>query len=100
MIIIVLFDIDIHIFTVIKFLFNLGVRIKYIFSLRSPAQQSLIETHQSVDLGTPIDITDDTSSTLVCILDQDINDIVDNSSVTSESQSIDINSRNFNQQCL
>ena len=34
-------------------------------------------------------------STLVCILDQDINDI-DNSSVTSESQSIDINSRNLN----
>ena len=25
-----LFDIDFHIFTVIKFLFNLGVRIKYI----------------------------------------------------------------------
>ena len=25
-----LFDIDIHIFTVIKFLFNLGVRFKYI----------------------------------------------------------------------
>ena len=52
--------------------------------LRSPAQQSLIETHQSVDLGTPIDITDDTSSTLVCILDQDVNDI-NNSSETSES---------------
>ena len=63
--------------------------------LQSPAQQSLIETHRSVDLSTPIDITDDTSSTLVCILDQDINDI-DNSSVTSESQSIDINSRNLN----
>ena len=30
MIIIDLFDIDFHIFTVIKFLFNLGVRIKYI----------------------------------------------------------------------
>ena len=59
--------------------------------LRSPTQQSLIETHRSVDLSTPIDITDDTSSTLVCILDQDINDI-DNSSVVSESQSIDINS--------
>ena len=27
-----LFDIDFHIFTVIKFLFNLGVRIKYIYS--------------------------------------------------------------------
>ena len=55
----------------------------------------LFETHRSVDLSTPIDITDDTSSTLVCILDQDINDI-DNSSVTSESQSIGINSRNLN----
>ena len=63
--------------------------------LRSPAQQSLIETHRSVDLSTPIDITDDTSSTLVCILDQDINGI-DNSSVTSESQPIDIKSRNLN----
>jgi hypothetical protein len=63
--------------------------------LRSPIQQSLIETHLSVDLSTPIDITNDTSSTLVCIPDTDINDI-DNSSVTSESQSIDINSRNLN----
>ena len=44
--------------------------------------------------STPIDITDDTSSTLVCITDTDINDI-DNSSVTSESQSIDINIRNI-----
>ena len=26
-----LFDIDFHIFTVIKFLFNLGVRFKYIY---------------------------------------------------------------------
>ena len=33
MIIIDLFDIDFHIFTVIKFLFNLGVRIKYIYIL-------------------------------------------------------------------
>ena len=31
MIIMDLFDIDFHIFTVIKFLFNLGVRIKYIY---------------------------------------------------------------------
>ena len=60
--------------------------------LRSPTQQSLIETHRSVDLSTPIDITDDTSLTLVSISDADINDI-DNSSVTSESQSIDINLR-------
>ena len=44
--------------------------------------------------STPIDITDDTSSTLVCISDTDINDI-DNSSVTSESQSIDTNSKNL-----
>ena len=57
--------------------------------LRSPPQQSLIETHRSVDLSTPIDITDDTSSTLVCNSDTDIKDI-DNSSETSESQSIDI----------
>ena len=48
-----------------------------------------------MNLGTPIDITDDTSSTLVGISDIDTNDI-DNSSVTSESQSIDINSRNLN----
>ena len=63
--------------------------------MRSPAQHSLIETHRSVDLSTPIDITDDTSSTLVGISDADINDI-DNSSEVSESQSIDINSININ----
>ena len=33
MIIIDLFDIDIHIFTVIKFLFNLVVKFKYLFNL-------------------------------------------------------------------
>ena len=33
MIIIDLFDIDFHIFTVIKFLFNLGVRFNYIYAL-------------------------------------------------------------------
>ena len=33
MIITDLFDIDIHIFTVINFLFNLGVRFNYIFNL-------------------------------------------------------------------
>ena len=32
MIIIDLFDIDFHIFTVIKFLFNLGVRFNYIYN--------------------------------------------------------------------
>ena len=35
MIIIDLFDIDIHIFTVIKFLFNLGVRFNYIPNARN-----------------------------------------------------------------
>ena len=67
--------------------------------LRSPAQQPLIETHRSVDLSTPIDITDDTSLTLVGISGADINDI-DNSSVTSESQSIDIKFQELKQQCL
>ena len=47
--------------------------------LRSPVQQSLIEEHRSVDLGTSIDITDDTSLTLVSISDADISDIDDNS---------------------
>ena len=47
--------------------------------LRSPAQQFLIEEHRSVDLSTSIDITDDTSLTLVGIPDADINDIDDNS---------------------
>ena len=37
--------------------------------LRSPAQQSLIEEHRSVDLNTSIDITDDTYLTLVSISD-------------------------------
>ena len=78
MIIIDLFDIDFHIFTVIKFLFNLGVRIKYIY---------LIVRINYIYLSTPIDITDDTSSTLVCISDTELNDI-DNSSETSESQSL------------
>ena len=36
--------------------------------LRSPTQQSLIETHRSITPSTPIDITDDTSLTLVCTL--------------------------------
>ena len=34
MIIIDLFDIDFHIFTVIKFLFNLGVRFNYIYDMK------------------------------------------------------------------
>ena len=45
----------------------------------SPTQQSLIEEHQSVDLSTSIDITDDTSLTLVSISDADINNIDYNS---------------------
>ena len=59
--------------------------------LGSLAQQPRIETRRSTDLNIPIDIMDDTSSTLVRTLDQDIID-TDNSSEISESQSIDINS--------
>ena len=55
--------------------------------LRSLAQQPRIEKRQSTDLNIPIDIMDDTSSTLVRTLDQDTSDI-DNSSEVSESQSI------------
>ena len=47
--------------------------------LRSPTLQSFIEEHRSVDLNTSIDITDDTSLTLVSIPDTDINDIDNNS---------------------
>ena len=47
--------------------------------LRSPTQQSLTEEHRSVDLNTSINITDDTSLTLVSMSDADINDIDDNS---------------------
>ena len=63
--------------------------------LRSLAQQPRIKTRQSTNLNIPIDIMDDTSSTLVRTLDQDTSDI-DNSSEVSESQSIDINSININ----
>ena len=63
--------------------------------LRSLAQQPRIETRQSTDLNIPIDIMDDTSSTLVRTLDQDTSDI-DNISEVSESQSIDINTININ----
>ena len=52
--------------------------------LRSLAQQPRIEKRQSTDLNIPIDIMDDTSSTLVRTLDQDTSDI-DNSSEVSES---------------
>ena len=47
--------------------------------INTPTQQSFIEEHLSVDLSTSIDITDDTSLTLVSISDADINDIDDNS---------------------
>ena len=63
--------------------------------LRSLAQQPRIEKRQSTDLNIPIDIMDDTSSTLVRTLDQDTSDI-DNISEVSESQSIDINTININ----
>ena len=63
--------------------------------LRSLAQQPRIETRQSTDLNIPIEIMDDTSSTLVRTLDQHTSDI-DNSSEVSESQSIDIKSININ----
>jgi hypothetical protein len=49
----------------------------------------------SADLYTPRDIIDDISSTLTHTSDQDINN-VENSSETSESQSIDIKSININ----
>ena len=49
----------------------------------------------STDSNTPKDITDDISLTLTHTSEQNINN-VDNSSDISESQSIDINSINFN----
>ena len=49
----------------------------------------------STDLNAPKNITDDTSLTLIHILDQDIN-IVDNNIDVNESQPIGINSINFN----
>ena len=52
-------------------------------------------TYSPADLDTPRDIIDDISSTLTHTSDQDINN-VDNSSETSESQSIDINSIKIN----
>ena len=67
--------------------------------LGSPAHQSLIETHRSITPSTPIDITDDTSLTMIRTLNQDINDI-DNSSAVSKSQSIDINPINLNNNFL
>ena len=39
MIIMDLFGIDFHIFTVIKFLFNLGVRFKYIYGKKREKEQ-------------------------------------------------------------
>ena len=48
MIIIDLFDIDFHIFTVMKFLFNLGVRIKYIYYMINllPLRLIFIRTYE------------------------------------------------------
>ena len=59
------------------------------------AQQFVNGTYLSADLDTPRDIIDDISSTSTHISDQDMNN-VDNSSETSESQSIDINSIKIN----
>ena len=59
------------------------------------AQQSVNRTYSSTDLDTPRDNIDDISSTLTHTLEQDITN-VDNSSETSESQSIDITSINLN----
>ena len=59
------------------------------------AQQSVNRTYSSADLDTPRDIIDGISSTLTHTSDQDIYN-VDNSSETSESQSIDINSIKIN----
>jgi hypothetical protein len=58
-------------------------------------QQSVNRTYSPADLDMPRDIIDDISSTLTHTLVQDIHD-VDNSSETSESQSIDINSIKIN----
>ena len=80
MIITDLFDIDIHIFTVIKFLFNLVVKFKYITYIVHETSQhfNILNIH-----------------TLTHPSHQDTNN-VDNSSETSESQSIDINSIKIN----
>ena len=59
------------------------------------AQQFVNGTYLSADLDTPRDIIDDISSTSTHTSDQDMNN-VDNSSETSESQSIDINSIKIN----
>jgi hypothetical protein len=63
------------------------------------AQQSVDRAYSSANLDTPRDIIDDISSTLTHTSDQDINN-VDNSSETSESQSIDINAININNYVL
>ena len=54
------------------------------------AQQFVNGTYLSADLDTPRDIIDDISSSSTHTSDQDMNN-VDNSSETSESQSIEIN---------
>ena len=73
-----------------------GVTQKQHQSLSVPlTQQCFNRTHLSTDSNTPKDITDDISLTLTHTSEQNINN-VDNSSDISESQSIDINSINFN----
>jgi hypothetical protein len=62
-------------------------------------QQSVNRAYSSANLDTPRGIIDDISSTLTHTSDQDINN-VDNSSETSESQSIDINAININNYVL
>ena len=58
MIIIDLFDIDIHIFTVIKFLFNLGVRFNYIYCTRKERRNSVRKSEKRND-SVPTDEEDD-----------------------------------------
>ena len=60
-----------------------------------PTQQSVNRTYSPADLDMPRDLIDNISSTLTHTSVQDIRD-VDNSSETSESQSIDINSIKIN----
>ena len=66
MIIIDLFDIDFHIFTVIKFLFNLGVRFKYIYKNHDNSVGSsyfFVDVH--VSAGTSSNLESTSKSKLV-----------------------------------
>ena len=64
-------------------------------AVSSISTPSVNKTCSSIDLDTPRDNIDDISSALTHTLEQDITN-VDNSSETSESQSIDITSTNLN----